>query len=244
MARLLSLYRRELLGLFVSPVAWIVLFVFLLTNGATFTFYLFAYDGDTSALLASQYGSISFWFLMVLIPPLLTMRSFADERRLGTFELLVTTGVGDATLVTAKFLSSWTFFIFLWLTLLPLWVLVIRMGTVDTGILFTIHLGLLLVGGLFCATGILTSAISSSSLVAAGLGMAVNLGIFFINYLRGLFPAGSLEIRYLEYLSPLYHFGNDFQIGIFDLRYLVLYLSCTSVLLFLAVKFLERRRWW
>ena len=58
MVRLVSLYRRELLGLFVSPVAWIILFIFLLTNGATFTFYLFALDGDTSALLASQYGSL------------------------------------------------------------------------------------------------------------------------------------------------------------------------------------------
>ncbi|HIA27221.1 MAG TPA: hypothetical protein EYN79_03745 [Planctomycetes bacterium] len=244
MVRLVSLYRRELLGLFVSPVAWIILFIFLLTNGATFTFYLFALDGDTSALLASQYGSISFWFLMVLIPPLLTMRSFAEERRSGTFEMLVTTGIGDGTLVVAKFLSAWSFFIFLWATLLPLWILVARFGTLDTGILLTIHLGLLLVGALFCAAGILASSISSSALIAAGVGMVLDLGFFFVNYLRGLFPAGSLEIRYLEYVSPLYHFSSDFQLGIFDVRYLVLYLTVASMLLFLAVKVLERRRWW
>jgi ABC-2 type transport system permease protein len=239
----LAIARRELLSLFVSPVATIVLFAFLLVHGATFYFYLRALDGELPAVLASQFGGVPFWFLCLSIPPLITMRSIAEERRAGTFELLVSTGAGDAEIIAGKFLAAWCFHTVLWLSVLPLLVLADRAGGVDWGVVISLYTGLVLIGALFTAVGVLASAVTQNPLVAAVLGVTANLAIFFLNWLRVLHPPGALEIRYFEYLSPVHHFGNDFSQGVVDLRVAVLYIGTALWALFLSVKALERRRW-
>jgi ABC-2 type transport system permease protein len=240
---LCAIARRELLSLFVSPVATIVLFAFLLIHGATFHFYLRALDGEMPAVLASQFGGVPFWFLGLALPPLITMRSIAEERRAGTFELLVSTGAADAEIVAGKFIAAWTFHTLLWLSLLPLLLLADRIGRLDWGVVASLYAGIALSGALFTAVGVLASSTTQSPLAAAILGVTVNLALFFVNWLRILYPPGSLEIRYFEYLSPVYHFGSDFSQGVIDLRVAALYLGTALWALFLAVKVLERRRW-
>ncbi|MGE3165576.1 MAG: ABC transporter permease [Planctomycetota bacterium] len=244
MRRLLALYRKELLTYFVSPVAYIILFVFLGVNGITFYYYLVLARGNVELLLLSQYGLIPFWFLVLLVPPLLTMRTFAEERRTGTFELLVTSGVGDVPLVLAKFLGAWTFYAFLWATVLPLIVLLHWVGRVDWGIVVAIHAGILLLGALLTSVGVLASTLTRNQLVAAAVSMIANLTLLFANSFRAFFEVGQFELQYFNYVSPLFHFTRDFSRGVFDLRYLVLYASVTVFFLFLATKSLERRRWW
>jgi ABC-2 type transport system permease protein len=238
-----AIARRELLSLFVSPVATIVLFAFLAIHGATFHFYLRALDGELPAVIASQFGGVPFWFLQLAIPPLITMRSIAEERRTGTFELLLSTGARDAEIVAGKFLAAWCFHLVLWSTLIPLLLLADRAGGIDWGVAISLYAGLALLGALFTAIGVLASATTQSPLVAAVLAIAANLAVFFANWLRLLHPPGSIEIRYFEYLSPVHHFGNDFARGVVDLRVAVLYLGTALWALFLAVKALERRRW-
>jgi len=238
-----AIARRELLSLFVSPVATIVLFAFLLIHGATLHFYLRALDGEVPAVLSSQFGGIPFWFLCLALPPLITMRSIAEERRAGTFELLVSTGAGDAQIVAGKFIAAWSFHMLLWLSLLPLLGLIDLIGGIDWGVVATLYAGLALCGALFTAIGVLASAATQNPLAAAILGVTADLAIFFSNWLRVLYAPGSLEIRYFEYLSPVHHFGNDFSRGVLDLRVAVLYLGTALWALFLAVKVLERRRW-
>lgn len=239
----LAVLRRELLSLFVSPMAYVILFVFLLVNGATFQFYLGALDGNMQAILFSQFGGIPFWFLCMLVPPLIAMRSFTEERRTGTFELLVSTGVTDASMVAGKFLACWAFFLVLWVSVLPLLVLVDRVGRIDWGVVASLYVGLAMLGATFTAFGVLASSLTQNQLIAAILAVVVNLGVFFLNYLRALFPGGAIEIRIFEFVSPLYHFGNDFSQGVLDLRYLALYGGTTLWALFVATKVLERRRW-
>lgn len=239
----IAIARRDLLSLFVSPVATIVLFVFLLLNGATFDFYLRALQGDMAAVIASQFGGVPFWFLILAIPPLVTMRSIAEERRSGTFELLVSTGAGDAAIVAGKFLAGWCFISVLWLALLPLLAFAESAGRIDWGSVITLYSGLLLANALFTAIGVLASSLTQNPLVAAVLGICGNLAILFLNWLRVLFPPGAIEIRWFEYVSPVYHFGNDFTRGVIDLRIVVLYLGVAAWALFLATKALERRSW-
>ncbi len=242
--RCLGIFRKEMLSLFVSPIAYIIMLVFLLVNGITFYFYLVIFNGDLAQLLRSHFGAIPFWFLSLLVPPLVTMRSFAEERRAGTFELLVTTGVSDTTLVVGKFLAAWTFLMILWLTVIPLFVLLGWVGNLDWGVVLTVHMGLALIGALFTSLGVLASSLTRNQLIAASVSTIGGLLLFFANFFRNFFEVGDFELRYFDYFSPLYHFNNDFTSGIFDLRYLVLYGSVSSFLLFLTVKSLERRRWW
>ncbi len=242
--RLLAIYRREVFTYFVSPTAYIILLVFLLVNGITFYFNLRFFSGHVGYLVAIQYSSIIFWFLVLLIPPLLTMRSFAEERRSGTWELLTTTGVGDATIVAGKFLAAWSFFLFLWLAVLPPFFFLESVADIDWGMILTVHGGLVLLGALLTSIGIFSSSFGANQLVAASVAMLLNLVVFFLHYFRFLYEPGDVELRVFQYVSPLAHFGGDFTLGVFDGRYVVLYASVAWFFLFLAVKSLERRRWW
>lgn len=244
MRRLLSLTRRELLAYLVSAMGAIIAAVFLLVNGITCVVYLGIWQGDLEALVIYQFTLPPFWFLMLLVPPLLTMRAFAEERRTGTFELLVTSGCGDAVLVTAKFLGAWGFLLLLWLLTLPLFGLLEFGADVDWGMLLCIHLGLALLGALLTAIGVCASTLSQNQLVAGGVALVANLLLFFVTTLRHLYETGSYPVRFLQYVSPAHHFTADFTRGIFDLRYVIFYGSLTLLFLFLAVKSLERRRWW
>lgn len=244
LGQLRTITLRELQSIFLSPMGYLVAVSFLLINGITALTYLAQFQGDLEMLLIFQFTGIPFWFLTLLIPPLLTMRSFAEERRSGTFELLASAGVPDAVLVGAKFLAAWAFFVLLWLSALPLFVLLDAHAQVDWGAVLGVHLGLVLVGGLFTALGILTSTLTQNQLVAACLATVSNLLVFFVSSLRLLFTPGDFEIQYFNYVSLAHHFGSDFSRGVFDLRTLVFYPSCMLFFLFLAVKVLERRRWW
>ena len=126
---------REVLAYFQSPMAYVILLVFLLINGVTFYYFLTLFDGLLTPIVTSQYGFLSFWFLMILIPPLLTMRGFAEERRTGTYELLVTTGIDEGIIVLGKFLSALFFFSLMWAGVLFLFVLMEAVGDLDWGVL-------------------------------------------------------------------------------------------------------------
>ena len=93
MRRTLLLLRRELLSTFVSPVSWIILVLFLLVMGANMYLSILAVQGDLRQLLTSSYGGLVFWFMFLVIPPLVTMRSLAEEQRQGALEVLLITGI-------------------------------------------------------------------------------------------------------------------------------------------------------
>ncbi len=243
--RVLGIYRREMFSYFVSPIAYIIMMVFLLMNGVNFYFHLVVTQGYLEPLLGAQFGaSLNFWFLCLLIPPLMTMGCFTEEKRSGTYELLVTTGVGEVTLVISKFLAAWTFFVLLWVMVLPLYALLEWVGDPDWGMILSCMAGLVLLGALFTSVGVFASTFTHSQLVAASIAVIGNLLLFFLNFFRRFFSAGDFELRYFNYVSPLHHFTSDFTHGVFDYRYLISYGSLSALFLFLAVKSLERRRWW
>ena len=138
----LTVAHRELLSLFISPMAYVILFVFLLVNGATYRFYIIALRGEMEPVLASQFGGIPFWFLWLLVPALVTMRTFAEERRTGTFELLVTSGISDFSVVLGKFLAAWIFVSLVWSAVLVLLLVSSIYCSLDWVIVGSLYFGL------------------------------------------------------------------------------------------------------
>ena len=116
-----AIFSREMSSYFLSPTAYVVLFLFVLSNGITFYVYTGVFQSKTRQIdIVVQYlfGYAPFWIFLLLIPPILTMRLFAEERRTGTLEMLMTAPVTDAQVVMGKFLAAQVFFSLIWSTLL------------------------------------------------------------------------------------------------------------------------------
>src|SRR5262245_50679339 len=181
----LSLIRREFTAYFLSPVGYVALVLFLAGMGVLFqfTFDLLTAPGAKGIEFPMQglLGNVGFWLIFWIIPPMLTMRLFAEERSTGTLEMLLTAPVRDGQVVFCKFVACWLFYLFLLApTLLYLWVLLdVHTGSpgsrwpfgisfgVDPWPAVTSYLGLVLAGGMFLSIGLWISSLVRSQIVAA-----------------------------------------------------------------------------
>lgn len=235
---------REVESYFFAPLMYLVLAVFLVLNGYAFHFSLQDMQGNVDATVRSFLGgSILFWINIVFVPPLLTMRVIAEERRAGTLEGLMTAPVTDLAVVVAKFLGALSFYVALWVpSIIYLLVLKSYGALPDTGILASSYIGILLLGVLLVAMGVLASAISPNQVVAAILGVAMNMLFVFGPLLSVNMPPGRLRAA-LEHVCVLFHFQNSFAKGVLDTGMLSVYVVGAAVCLFLAVRAVESRRW-
>ncbi|MCA9320625.1 MAG: ABC-2 transporter permease [Planctomycetes bacterium] len=184
-----------------------------------------------------------FWLTM-LICPLLTMRLFAEERRSGSIELLMTAPVGDLQVVLAKYVAVVVEFL---LFLFPIWVIHLVLAlfydsSPDWGHLASVTLGMSSVGLVFLALGTMASALTSMQLWAALLGALANMILWSVGQMRGFFPEGDLGHRVLSYLSLDLHLQTALS-GIVDLRQLVLQSTLVFLFLFWTVRIVETRKW-
>jgi ABC-2 type transport system permease protein len=239
-----TLLWREVESLFFSPLAYIVLTVFLVLNGLSFDIALAANGGVVSDTLAYFFGEgFLFWLSLVIVPPLVTMRLVAEERRTGLLEMTLTAPVRDGEVVLAKFLGAMVFQIFLWAPTL-LYIAIIRnYGALpDPGRLVTSYLGIVCVTSLLTAVGLLFSTITTNQIVAAVASITTNLILVFgpimiqsrqYTALRGL----------MDTLNMFGHFGTSFSLGVLDTSVMAFYLATTSGLLVVATRSLELRKW-
>ncbi|MDE3090712.1 MAG: ABC transporter permease subunit, partial [Chloroflexota bacterium] len=171
MRNIWTIASRELNSYFVSPVAYVVGAAFLLVSGVLFSLTL------TSTMDASLRGTFSnITFILVLLAPALTMKLLAEEQRMGTLELLLTSPVHDWQVVVGKFLGSLILFAVMLLgpTLFYV-VLLVWLGTPDFGPIISGYLGVLLLGGAFLSIGVLTSSLTQNQVIAYILGLAILL---------------------------------------------------------------------
>ncbi len=175
------------------------------------------------------------------------MRTFALEKSTGTYETLMTTPVGDAQVVLAKFTGAMLFYMILWLPLLAC-VGVVRYyshdpTTLDPATVATTYLGIGLIGGVYLSLGIFTSAMTRSQIIAAMFSFAVGITLFMLSFLGSSFTNKTgWEAQFIAHLALMEHM-RDFAQGIVDSRPVVLYLTLTSFFLFLSWKSVESRRW-
>ncbi len=237
-AAVVALMQRELSGLFFSPIAYIVGFVFLVLAGMYFT---------TDVLQPGNEASMRLLFeriagLLVFALPLLTMRSVADEFASGSIESLMTAPVTDAGVILGKFFGVMIFYIGLLATTIPHLILMkVYAKPVGTEIVSG-YIGLILLGAMFVAVGLFASATTRHQLLAAIVAVAVlSLFSFAAEYATVKVTNVWLS-KFFKSLNILDQFSNCNK-GTIDLASVVFFVSNTCLFLFLAVKVLESRRW-
>jgi ABC-2 type transport system permease protein len=249
----LSLIRRELSAYFLSPIAYVILAVFLLITGHLFwlTLLQLTARGPQGVYFPLQLmlSDNWFWLIFLFIPPLLTMRLFAEERSSGTLEMLLTTPLRDWQIVLSKYVACFAFYVLLWvptLAYLPI-LLDLDWQTFQTGIdpwpVVSSYLGLALAGAMFLALGLFISSLVRSQMVAALLALFFSLLFLVAGFWRPEMDTGSPLYQVLFFFTVPLHFERNFSRGLVDTRQLVLYVSVTLFCLFLTVRSLESRRW-
>lgn len=226
--------RRELVGYFTSPVAYVFLVIFLLLAGfLTFTAGAFFERGEAS--LASFFGWHP-WLYLVLVPAI-GMRLWSEERRAGTIELLLTLPVTTWQAIAGKFLASWLFLALALALTFPVVLTVNLLGEPDNGAVFAGYVGSFLLAGAYLAITSMTSAMTRNQVIAFIL--AVVLCLFLI--LAGFNPVTDLLVRWaspavvdtVAAFSVVTHF-DGFQKGVLDSRDLVFFLSVIGFSLFVT----------
>ena len=246
MSNLLALTARELKAFWYSPIAYVVGALFLLLQGWVF-WLLIAVLNDPRvdpSLTMSQFffgGTFFFWFSVLLIVPLLTMRTFSEEKRTGSIELLLTAPVTDAQVVLAKFLGAWLTYFLLWAATGAFFLGMRTLTAFDWGPVLAGYLGTWLLGGALIAIGIFTSSLTRNQVIAAVISFVILLLLFSIGLLD-IFMKDPEATRIIHYLSFIEHL-RDFSKGYFDTRPLVFYLSVTGTFLFLTGRVIANPRW-
>ena len=231
-----AIYRRELSSYFDSPLAYIVIPVFL---GLVGGFSLYFQDLLGSGIATMR--PVFFWssVFMLLLIPAVTMRLFSEEHRTGSIELLVTLPVGEPAIVMGKFLAAFTLVaIAIALTgTYPLTLLLL--SDVDAGPMVGGYIGLLGLGAAFTAIGTATSVGTRNQIVAFLLALGVCMLPFASGFALSRVPAGILPL--VQFLSFEAHFNNLAR-GVIDSRDLIFYGSAVALFLHVAVFGLERKR--
>ncbi len=236
MKNIIAIFRRELSSYFDSPLAYIVIPVFLGLVGA-FTMYL----QDLFASGTVSMRPVFFWCAVcfLLLIPAVTMRLFAEERRSGSLELLVTMPVSEAEVVAGKYLAAVTLMTVALALTATYPATLATLGSLDPGPVAGGYLGLFLLGAAFTAIGTAASAFTSNQIVAFLFGLVMCLIPFATGFALSQVPAAALPL--VQYLSFETHFNNMAR-GVIDSRNVVFYLTVIALFLHMAVFGLERRR--
>ncbi len=249
----LSLIRREFSAYFYSPIAYVVIAVFLAVTGHLFYLSLLQLTAPgpkgISYPMQLIVNDVAFWLVFLFIPPLLTMRLFAEERSSGTLEMLLTAPLRDWQIVLSKFIACYAFYVLMWLpTLLYLPVLLdwewwTPMCGIDPWTVGATYLGLALAGAMFLSLGMFVSSMVKSQIVAALLALFLSLIFIVAGIWRPDMDASGTVYQVLYYFTVPLHFERNFGRGVVDTRQLVLYGSVALLCLFLTIRSLESRRW-
>ena len=246
MSNLIALTLRELKALWYSPIAYVVGALFLFLQGLVFGMLLAVLNDprvDPSVTMAQTFFGQTFlyWMAVLITTPLLTMRTFSEEKRTGTFEVLMTAPVTETHVVLSKFLGAWIAYSLLWTCTLALFVILRFHTTFDWAPVFTGYLGAILLGAVFIALGTFASSLTRNQVIAALLCF-VSLLVLFSMGLLDSFVRDPETSKIIQYLSVIEH-SRDFSKGILDTRPVVFYLTLTSIFLFLTGRIITSPRW-
>jgi ABC-2 type transport system permease protein len=241
-----ALFLKEVRSFLNSLIGYIVIGVFLLLNGM----FLFVFEG---AFNIFEGGEASLYNLFYLAPyvflfliPAITMRSFAEEKRLGTLELLLTKPLSDTSIIGSKFLAGFTLVIFSILPTLVYFLCVASLtesgSEVDTGEMWGSYIGLLFLGGAYVAIGTFASSLSGNQVVA----FVIALSMCWFTYMGfeyiGAIPALQ-DIDDMVYALGIYEHYTSISYGVVDSRDMVYFVSVILFFLLLTKVVLAKRKW-
>ena len=246
MTRVGTIAKRELAAVFFSPIAYVVLFIYLLVMGILFSIFTFAPGNVTEV---RRFFDLARFCLFFIIPPM-TMSLIADEYRSGRIEMLRTSPLTEGDLVIGKYLGARGFYVVLLAVTLVYVLLLAIFGRPDYGAVLSCYLGMLLLGMLFVSIGLFFSSVSQNQIVAF-LATLLVLGVLtFVDVISTNFAPASvsfwgmtLPIREpLNYLGVGTHVG-DFLKGVVEISNTVYFLSGSFLFLFMTYLTLESRKW-
>ena len=242
-----ALLVRELFAFFVTPLAWVLLVVFLVVQGLHFTLLVqhFSSAGEGAAdqsPVQAFFGNTAILYLVLflLVPPL-TMRLFAEERRSGTLETLLTAPITSVAVVLAKYMAALCTYLALWLPT-GLYLVVLRQtGAIDWHAAGTSYLGVSLVGASYLAVGLLMSALTASQFIALVLTALVMLVLFIVGIGEFVAAPGTAMHAICHHVSMWSQMAS-FSSGLIDTRHLVFDVSIIVTCLFVTVRIVESWR--
>lgn len=239
------LLRKEWTGYFLSPLAYAVTSLFLVLMGVSFNLMAAALASGRSGIHAEHLliGTPLFWVAQLIVIPLLTMRLFAEEKRLGTIETLLTAPVTDFHIIMAKYAGSLFFYIMMWIPTLFFYFMLQHYNAgqlyVDYGALASAYIGVVLSSALFIAMGMMCSLFATSQIIAAMISFSLLTLLCFSGYAGELLPGAQ---AWVEFISPVVHM-REFSRGIIDTRRLVYYAVGIAFFIFTSTRILESRQW-
>jgi ABC-2 type transport system permease protein len=242
------IFKRELFAFFVTPLAWVLIVVFLVVQGMHFFLLVdhFSRTADISGdetPLSAFFGNtvLLYMVLLVLVPPM-TMRLFAEERRSGTIETLMTAPVSSAAVVLAKYAAVLLTYVAMWAPTALYLVILGRTGPLDWHAAASAYLGVLLVGAGYLSIGLCASALTRSQFLAMVWTALVLLVLFILGVGEFVTREGTALHEICAYVSVWAHM-NDFASGLVDTRRLLFYGTLTVLPLFVATRAVEAWRW-
>jgi ABC-2 type transport system permease protein len=243
-----TLYKREFTGYFHSAVAYVVLFGSAVVQGFQFGYILQIVTEDNykdQSILQIFFVWPLFWLLILVQVPLITMRVFSEEFKLGTIEMLLTAPVREWDVVLSKFFGALTFFLVLWLPVV-LDLTALQVFSVPPPPIYWSQIGLTaltitLIGGFYVSLGVFTSVLTKNQIIAAVLSFAFLFAIFGVSLQRWVQHTDATLLEWVSYISAPEHLQNA-VLGIFDTRPVVFYVTVTAFILMLTKSILEGRR--
>jgi ABC-2 type transport system permease protein len=237
---MLAIFKKEMRQYFITPVGYVYIAVYLAVSGFTFSMFTVQPGSTGSDAQVNVYFTVLMFIFSILVP-LLTMRVFADERKMRTEELLMTAPISINSMVAAKFLAAYTMFASTFILSLFNYYVLFKYGKPQPGVLFGYAVGILLLGGAFVAIGIFVSSLTENQITAAVGTIAILLLMLCVNFFNSYIDITWIR-TVLNWISIYSRFGN-FTYGVFDFTSLLYYASIMFVFLFLTVRVYERRRW-
>ena len=254
MRNVLAIAEKELRSYFASPIAYILIGLFSLLFGWFFYVYLMAFVQQSEQMM--QFGGggagtnvnqmmIRGLFqntavIILFVMPMITMRTYSEEKRSGTVELLLTSPVTDLEIIIGKFIGALALYAAMLLVTMLYILILFKIGNPEWRPIVAGYLGLLLMGGCFLSTGLFISSLTKNQIVAGFLTFATFLMLWIINWLGE--SSGQTTREVLNYLSITEHF-DDFARGIIDTKHVIYYLSFITFGLFLTAKSVDSERW-
>ncbi|MES2309486.1 MAG: ABC transporter permease subunit [Verrucomicrobiota bacterium] len=242
-----TLFKKELASYFVSPVAYMVLLATSLVIGVYFwilvNYFINAHIKEVTILFA-LFNVPFFWNMIVVMCPVITMRIFSEEFKLGTIEMLLTAPISEWQIVLAKFTAAVTFFMIAWSPIL------LNMGwlhvaspekiQISWGMVVLPFVMLFLVGSFYLAIGLFTSVLTKNQIVSAIMSFALIYVLYSLSFIPFVTQNQDFN-RFFEYTSVLNNM-NTFSLGTFDTRPVVYLLSGTGFFLLLTQRILLSKR--
>ncbi|OGF59542.1 MAG: ABC transporter [Candidatus Fischerbacteria bacterium RBG_13_37_8] len=224
MKNVYTLCCKEFRTYFVSPIAYIVISIFLIISGWFFFSTFFLYN---QASMRNFFGLLPIIFAFII--PAVTMRLFSEEINIGSYEILMTLPVSYAEVILGKFLASLAFVVIMLLPTVAYAVTISFMGTLDIGPVIGAYIGAILLGGLFSAVGIFASSLTRNQIIAFIIGMAICFILTIIDKMLFFLPQSLLS--FFEYIGADFHFRNISK-GIIDSRDVLYFVSVSFIILY------------